>query len=152
MAWISQIKNFYAYGQPVMSQDGGEIWAYFAQSGELDSDTLFFRTTSRLLGVAPEGLEDSDIKVNRNTSVYFTNGVWMAGAQTVQKDFAESPLFVMAPMTGPESVQQALEVLLHDQHFRMFFKSGFLGGTSEGVLEKLSNYRNIVKKRRASSL
>lgn len=144
---------FASFGHPIYSPDKVEIWAYWNKNLQSKSPTFKFQTMSGFLNVPTiiGNAEFLDVPSFRNTHLYCQDGTWYAGIHCVQKDFADNPLFVLSPLTGPETVATALKVILNDSGFRLFFgdpDTPMYGGDGSNIYQKLEMFRDYNESRR----
>lgn len=130
--------SYSRFGQPILSADRTEIWAYWKTVGTYQSHTFRFNTLSDLLG----GECYEDTPRNRDIYVNFddTYGYWVAGDGTIQRDFADCDHFIPAPLTGPETIQDAITILIEDNEFQRFFNSHDQSDGSS-ILEKIIHFQ-----------
>lgn len=147
-------KQFHCFrGQPIFSTDKAEIWAYWKENMTFASNMFDFHTMSQLLNVPTfiGNAEYVDHTSHRKCYCYFTQNTWLAGVGTTQKDFGESPHFILSPISGPETVKQAIDVLLDDVGFKQFFgdeEANRFRFDQSSVYEKLRQFASFNEGRR----
>lgn len=132
--------NFTRFGQPILSPDQTEIWAYWGKNNSFEGEKFYFNTLSDLLD--SEYYEDTP--KGRVKYVYFNNDLryWVANDSCIQRDFADCHNFIVPSITGPESVSNAITTLLADPDFAQFFGE-FQGQGGESIVQKLEHYRQF---------
>ena len=100
-------------GDPIYAPKGEEIWAFWSEHRDFqDYDVFKFQTRGQLLG------EDTRI---RNTCVVYSGRKWIAGIDTCQADFENSPFFFPHPLSGSAAKLAAIRLLLADDNFTHYF-------------------------------
>jgi hypothetical protein len=107
---------FASFGQPILSPDGHEIWAYWADNFMFHDREYQIKTVDDLLGLSVFPSDHKTLYLN-------DKGMWQAGFGCLQKDFENSPMFLVSPVAGPKSVEQAVKILMKDKDFAAFFRS-----------------------------
>ncbi len=122
------------FGQPIYSPNKEDIWAFWREEHVFMEPWFRFKTVSQLLGTPdiPGGPV-----THRTTGVRWDGTKWHAGFDTIQKDFAEHPSFMMHPHQGPEAALNALDLLLRHKRFA----DHFYGDT----LHSLQMFRRILE-------
>ena len=136
---------FTQFGQAILSPDKDQIWAYWAQNKNIPHPQMKFMTTSQLVNTSPFP-DEPDPNPIRDLSVNWDGTVWYAGGQCVQQDFAENKMFLMSAMTGPQTVDNAMDILLNDPEFRRFFEKSAPPNYQDGMLQRLEQFHSFVKR------
>lgn len=143
--------NFTRFGQPILSPDQTQIWAYWGKDNSFEGEKYYFNTLSDLL----DSEYHEDTPKGRVKYVYFINDLryWVASDSCIQRDFADCHHFITPGITGPESVANAITTLLADPDFAKFFGE-FEGQGGESVVQKLEHYKqfNLNKAAKPMSL
>lgn len=108
------------FGRPIYCPDERIIWAFWNTNIDPKLKMMKFYTMDQLLNTDVL----TPLKPIRNTHVELRDGIWLASRESIQKDFSENKFFIMAPLTGPETVFQAIQVILNDSNFKEFFGHG----------------------------
>lgn len=132
--------NFTRFGQPILSPDQTEIWAYWGKDNSFEGEKFHFNTLSDLL----DSEYHEDTPKGRVKYVYFINDLryWVASDSCIQRDFADCHHFITPGITGPESVNNAISTLLANPEFSQFFGE-YAGEGGESVTQKLQHYQQF---------
>ena len=109
------------FGRPIYCPNEEVIWAFWNKNIDPKLKIMKFYTMDELLGSSP--ITNPDLPI-RNTYVQLKDGIWTASPESIQRDFSENNLFIMSPFTGPETVFQAVNILINDSNFKKFFGHG----------------------------
>lgn len=122
------------FGQPIYSPNLKDIWAFWQEEHIFIEPRFRFKTVSQLLGTPDIPGEPVS---HRLPSVDWDGTRWHAGFDTIQKDFAEHPSFMMHPHQGPEAALNALDLLLRHKRFADYFHGE--------TLHSLQMFRRILE-------
>ncbi|MBL1322185.1 MAG: hypothetical protein COA63_014170 [Methylophaga sp.] len=127
---------FTSFGTPILSPDKKSIWAFWAAARDDASQRIEFMSVSQLLD-APSH-DDGDSRHGIKLYVYYSNDCWIASDNCVQKDFSENNMFIPALLTGIESLDQAIDIIINSPEARSYFEGS-------NLLERLGDLRSYER-------
>lgn len=129
-----------SYGQPILSPNGDDIWAYWAVNNQYNKPNVHFHTESALLD---NNFYEETVKEKRQTIVSINSAfMWKASNHCIQQDFKECDLFFVSDHSGPDAVNKSLNILLNDDKFQRHFKDS-RATYGKNVLTALREYIEI---------